>query len=105
MFELEKYKDEIQRICRKYHAKSLVAFGSVLSDKFDENSDVDFLLELNDTENGLSRYMNIKFELETLIVVDIVMPKAIKNELIRSYIFQISGNSMQHDPMLPKEQG
>ena len=89
MFELEKYKDEIQRICGKYHAKSLVAFGSVLSDKFDENSDVDFLLELNGTQNGLSRYMNIKFELETLFnrPVDIVMPKAIKNELIRSYIF------------------
>jgi predicted nucleotidyltransferase len=89
MFELEKYKDEIQRICRKYHAKSLVAFGSVLSDKFDENSDVDFLLELNGTENGLSRYMNMKFELEALLnrQVDIVMPKAIKNELIRNYIF------------------
>lgn len=59
------------------------------SDKFDENSDVDFLLELNGTKNGLSRYMNMKFELETLFncPVDIVMPKAIKNRLIKNYIF------------------
>jgi uncharacterized protein len=89
MFPFEKYKDEIQGICRKYQAKSLVAFGSAVSDEFDDNSDIDFLLELVDTENGLSRYMNIKFELEALFnrSVDIVMPKAIKNELIRNCIF------------------
>ncbi len=89
MFPLEKYKDEIQNICRKYHVKRLVAFGSVLSADFEESSDVDFLLELEGVENGLSRYMNIKFELEALFnrSVDIIMPKAIKNELIKNYIF------------------
>lgn len=89
MYPFEKYKDEIEKICRTYHAKSLVAFGSAISDEFDDNSDIDFLLELTDTENGLSRYMNIKFELEILFnrSVDIVMPKAIKNRLIKTYIF------------------
>jgi predicted nucleotidyltransferase len=89
MFPFEEYKDKIQRICRKYHAKSLVAFGSAISDEFDDSSDIDFLLELADAKNGLSRYMNIKFELETLFnrPVDIVMPKAIKNRLIKDYIF------------------
>ncbi|MBA4389896.1 MAG: nucleotidyltransferase [Syntrophus sp. (in: bacteria)] len=92
MYPFEKYKDEIETICRTYRVKSLVAFGSAISDEFDEfddNSDIDFLLELTDAENGLSRYMNIKFELETLFnrSVDIVMPKAIKNRLIKTYIF------------------
>lgn len=49
--------------------------------------------------------MNIKFELETLFnrSVDIVMPKAIKNGLIKTYIFQISGNFMQHGPIVAVE--
>ncbi len=89
MYPFEKYKDDIKKICRTYRAKSLVAFGGAISDEFNDNSDIDFLLELTDTENGLSRYMNIKFELETLFnrSVDIVMPKAIKNRLIKTYIF------------------
>jgi predicted nucleotidyltransferase len=69
MFPFEKYKDEIQGICRKYQAKSLVAFGSAISDEFDDSSDIDLLLEMTGTESGLSRYMNIKFELEAWRIV------------------------------------
>ena len=89
MFSFEKYHEEIRRKCWKYHVKSLVAFGSSLSDEFDDDSDLDFLLELVEPKGGLSKYMNIKFELETLFnrSVDIVISKAIKNGLIKTYIF------------------
>ncbi|KAA3596254.1 MAG: hypothetical protein DWQ06_15375 [Calditrichaeota bacterium] len=89
MFEFEKYQTEINKICKKYDVLTLTAFGSSLSDNFKVDSDVDFLLELDKAENGLVRYMKIKFELEKLFTrpVDIVMPKAIKNERIKNYIF------------------
>ncbi len=89
MFKFEKYQDEINRICEKYHVKSLIVFGSALSNDFNESSDIDFLIELDNAENGINRYMNVKFELEKLFTrsVDLVMPKAIKNDRIKNYIY------------------
>ncbi|MGP8330192.1 MAG: nucleotidyltransferase family protein [Methanosarcinaceae archaeon] len=89
MFKLEKYQNEINSICQKYHVKSLTIFGSALSDNFNDSSDIDFLIELDNADNGIKRYMNVKFELERLFTrsVDLVMPKAIKNSRIKNYIF------------------
>ncbi len=89
MIEFTKYQKEINRICQKYHVKSLTVFGSALSDRFDESSDIDFLLELADAQDGIKRYMNIKFELERLFTrpVDLIMPKAIKNHRLKNHIF------------------
>ena len=88
MFDFDNFQNEIERVCRKYRVKSLGAFGSALSDDFNENSDIDFLIELDSAENGMVRYMNVKYELETLLKfpVDLVMPKAIKNNRIKNYI-------------------
>ena len=66
MSDFKIYQKEINRICQKYRVKSLTVFGSALSDRFDDSSDIDFLLELIDAKNGIKRYMNIKFELEGL---------------------------------------
>jgi len=88
-FAFDQYSSEISRICRKYGIKSLTAFGGVLSDEFNENSDIDFLLELDSAGNGLVRYMNAKRELEKLFQrpVDLVMPKTIKNERLKRYVY------------------
>ncbi len=89
-FSFEEYSSGISRICVAYGIKSLTAFGGVLSDEFDEESDIDFLLELFGTENGMVRYMNIKRELEELFQrpVDLVMPKSITNERLKRYIYK-----------------
>ena len=89
-FSFEEYSSGISRICATYGIKSLTAFGGVLSDEFNENSDIDFLLELHGTESGMVRYMNTKLELEELFQrpVDLVMPKSIKNERLKRYIYE-----------------
>jgi predicted nucleotidyltransferase len=85
----EKYKKEIFNICLKYDVKTLIAFGSVLTNSFDETSDIDFLIEFNNNEKTIKNYMDIKFELEELFKreVDLVMPNAIKNKRIKKYIY------------------
>ncbi len=89
MLFIERYQQQISGICQKYRVKNLSVFGSALTDNFNENSDVDFLIELDDAADGIKRYMKIKFELEELLArqVDLVMPKAIKNSRIKEYIF------------------
>ena len=91
MFNIEPFLPEIEKICKKHGARSLTLFGSALTDDFDpETSDFDFLLELHESKNGFHKYFDIKQELEQLLgrEVDLVMPKAIKNELLRKYIYQ-----------------
>jgi predicted nucleotidyltransferase len=41
---LENRKDDLKSICQTLKVKRLYAFGSVLSDNFQENSDIDFLM-------------------------------------------------------------
>ena len=88
MIDIERYNSELIKICRKYNVKRLAVFGSALSEDFTDRSDIDFLLELDKAEGGITRYMNIKFELENLFdrSVDLIMPKAIKNNRIKPYI-------------------
>lgn len=91
MFDIEPFLPEIEKICKKHGAKSLTLFGSALTDEFDlEKSDFDFLLELNESKNGFHKYFDIKQDLEKLLgrEVDLVMPKAVRNELLKKYIYQ-----------------
>jgi len=89
MFNFKKHKTEINKICKKYEVKNLIAFGSSLTDNFDSHSDIDLLLELKSPKNGLIRYMNLKLELEELFShpVDLVIPKALKNEKLKNSIY------------------
>ena len=90
MFKIEPYLPEIEKICKKYKARSLTLFGSALGDDFDpENSDLDFLLELYGFHKGLKRYFAIKTELENLLQkkVDLVMPETIKNPYLKESIY------------------
>ena len=89
MIILEKYQQKITGICQKYRVRRLSIFGSALTDHFNESSDIDFLIELEGTADGIKRYMNVKFELEELFArpVDLVMPRAIRNSRIKEYIF------------------
>jgi predicted nucleotidyltransferase len=46
---IEKNKDKIIDLCKKHYVKELFVFGSVVTEKFNNESDVDFLY-LIDTE-------------------------------------------------------
>lgn len=90
MFKIEPFLPEIEKICKKYEAKSLTLFGSALTEEFNpDSSDLDFLLELTTPENGFDRYFGIKEELEKLLnrEVDLVMPKAIRNPYLKESIY------------------
>jgi len=83
MKELFKHKKEIERLCELYNVKSLYAFGSVVTDKFNAKSDIDFIvdfkhIQINDYANN---YYALKFSLQEMLQrsVDLLEEKAIKN--------------------------
>ena len=65
-------------------------FGSVLTDRFTDDSDVDFLVEFEnvDIQDYFDNYMDFKEKLEALLnrQVDLVENQAIRNPIFRMVI-------------------
>ena len=64
----------LQRIidlCRKHRVKTLAVFGSILTDRFNDQSDVDLLVDFeptdNDTFDYVGNYFGLKDSLEQLL--------------------------------------
>jgi predicted nucleotidyltransferase len=79
----------IFELCEKHKVKSLYVFGSVLTDRFTDKSDIDLLVDFNKLPllNYSDNYFDLKFSLEDLFnrPVDLLEEKALRNPfLIRS---------------------
>ncbi len=89
---LDKYIINLQGLCQQNKVKSLYVFGSVLTDRFNENSDIDLVVDIDsiDPIDYAENYFNLKFALQDLFKrqVDLLENKAIKNPYIRQNIDQ-----------------
>ena len=83
--------DNIQKLfalCRRYKVRKLYAFGSILTPRFNEDSDVDILVDFNseiDFNNYADNYFDFHNALRTLFgrEVDLVDESAVKNPYFR----------------------
>jgi predicted nucleotidyltransferase len=83
------HTDKISAFCRKWRIKELSLFGSVLTDDFRPDSDVDVLVVLDDDGSwDLWDHMRAEEELSGLIGrhVDLVLKRAIRNPFRRHHI-------------------
>lgn len=80
--------DNLQKIialCKKYRVKSLYVFGSILTPRFNENSDVDFSATFNHDPDPLvagDNFDNFYIELESLMGrrIDLVDEDFLRNK-------------------------
>ena len=83
---LDKYQGDIKELCKQNRVRSLYVFGSVLTDKFNEKSDIDLLVDIdsNDPLVYADYYFNLKFALQELFKrpIDLLESKAMKNPYI-----------------------
>ena len=90
---LDQYINEINELCREHNVKTLYAFGSVLTDNFGPDSDVDFLVDIiaNNPLDYAENYFDLKFKLQDLFKkpIDLLEQKGIKN----SHLIQNIDNS------------
>ena len=78
----------IEELCQLYKVHELAMFGSVLTDRFSEKSDIDLLVEFKpEVKIGLIKFIQFQHELSALIArpVDLV-PKAGLKPLIRQSV-------------------
>jgi len=78
---------DIIKLYKIHKVKSLYAFGSVLSNNFNKESDIDLIVDFSniDVEDYADNYFDFKFALEELLKrpVDLLEEKAIKNPYFR----------------------
>ena len=87
---IDGYKNALTQLCASNRVKSLYVFGSVLTSSFDNNSDIDLIVDIDST-NPLEYadcYFNLKFALQDLFhrPIDLLENKAVRNKYLRQEI-------------------
>lgn len=73
----------VTKLCRRYDVKKMYLFGSVCSDKFSDNSDIDILISFKDIsiEKYTDNYFELHYKLEELFKrkIDLLTENSLSN--------------------------
>ena len=87
---IEKNKETLNELCDKHKVQELYLFGSILSDKFNNSSDIDMLIKFCqiDLLDYFDNYMDLKEKLEQLFNrhIDLVENQAVRNPIFRNVL-------------------
>ena len=81
--------NELNKLCATFNVKAMYAFGSVCTDKFYENSDIDFLITFNQMD--YSDYADSYFDLQSKL-----------SELFRRPVDLLTSNSLSNPYFIEK---
>ena len=84
---IELNMEKIAALCRKYKVAKLWVFGSILTPRFNDNSDIDFsvIFHYDQIEDLFVTFFDFIFDLEKLLgrKIDLVDETAVKNKYFK----------------------
>lgn len=84
------YNNQISDLCCKYNVRKLFAFGSVLTDRFNEQSDVDLIVDFDKSviKDHFGNYFDFKYSLENVFgrEVDLIEDQPVRNSYLKKNI-------------------
>jgi len=87
---IEKNIDSLISLCKQYKVKELYLFGSILTPKFNKDSDIDMLVQFDNIHilEYADNYFDFKERLEKLLgrEIDLLENQAIRNPIFRKII-------------------
>lgn len=88
---IEKNIQQIRELCQAHKVKTLSVFGSILTDHFNNDSDVDLLVDFNPEithNNYADNFFNFYYSLKSLLDrdIDLVDYSAIKNPYFKEEV-------------------
>ena len=90
MTVIERHISDINKLCSTHRVKELYAFGSVLTEDFNNSSDIDLIVDFDpiDVNQYADNYFDFKFSLEDIFQtpVDLLEEQAIKNPYFRQVV-------------------
>jgi predicted nucleotidyltransferase len=88
----DQHTGDIYDLCKSHKVKRLFAFGSVLTDHFSEESDVDLIVDFDpiDILEYADNYFEFKFSLQDMLKrpIDLLEENSIKNPYFKKAIDQ-----------------
>ena len=83
---IERHIKSIAALCRKYKVNKLFVFCSVLTDRFNDGSDIDMVVDFKKDE--VEDYFDFKYSLQDLFgrEVDLVEEQTIRNPYFRKSV-------------------
>jgi uncharacterized protein len=92
MNPIDSHIEEIRQLCAHHKVNQLYAFGSVLTNQFTKDSDIDLVVDFApmDVPTYADNYFDFKFSLQRLLnrSVDLLEEKAIKNPFFKQQLNQ-----------------
>ena len=82
--------NQIRELCEENRVKTLYAFGSVTREDFNEQSDIDLVVDFEEKDpfKYTDLYFNLKTKLEELLKrhIDLLEERAIRNPIFRQQL-------------------
>ena len=92
MKEIIRHLDQIKTLCYSNKVKTLFAFGSITTENFKPDSDIDLVVDIPEMDpfSYSDSYFNLKTQLENLFHrrIDLLEQRAIKNPYLKQQIDQ-----------------
>lgn len=87
---IDTHINKIKVLCESNKVKTLFAFGSVTTENFRADSDIDLIVDIDDKDpfSYTDKYFDLKFQLENLLKrkIDLLEQKAIRNKFLKQEI-------------------
>jgi predicted nucleotidyltransferase len=87
---VEENINELIDLCKRHKVRELYIFGSILTNKFDNNSDIDLIVQFDNIDilKYFDNYMDFKEKLEALLgrPIDLFENQAIHNPIFRKVV-------------------
>lgn len=87
---IDENRERLNQLCEQHNVKELYLFGSVLTNRFLDSSDIDILVQFDsiELEKYFDNYFDFKEQLELLFArsVDLVENQAIRNPIFRKVV-------------------
>jgi predicted nucleotidyltransferase len=89
---MDSHLSDIQEVCKRRHVRNLYVFGSALTNRFTDKSDIDFLVDFGaiPLEDYADNYFDLCADLEAVLGrrVDVVTMRSIKNPYFESEVLK-----------------
>jgi len=87
---IDKNIDSLISLCKQHKVKELYLFGSILTTKFNKDSDIDMLVQFDNVDilEYADNYFDFKEKLEKLLgrEIDLLENQAIRNPIFRKIL-------------------
>ena len=87
--------DQIIALCKKYKVNKLFVFGSILTDRFNKESDVDFIVNFDKAQvtDYFSNFFDLKYALEDILGRELIVDSCyvpIEGQALRKNLMSLS---------------